>query len=65
MRRAVVRDAAVHDRVCKQVASWLQAQGWIVKGLTKSPITGPNGNVEFIIWVGDRQWKLTRRVFAT
>ena len=46
----VVRDGAVHDRVCSQVEAWLFEQGWQVKGLTKSPITGPNGNVEFIIW---------------
>jgi len=46
----VVRDSTVHDRVCASVASWLNEQGWQVKGLTKSPITGPNGNVEFIIW---------------
>ena len=46
----VVRDGAVHDRVCSQVEEWLFEQGWQVKGLTKSPITGPNGNVEFIIW---------------
>jgi len=44
----------VHTRVCAQVESWLQGQGWSVKGLTKSPITGPNGNIEFIIWVRDR-----------
>lgn len=46
----VVRDSEVHDRVCSEVQTWLQRQGWEVKGLTKSPITGPNGNVEFIVW---------------
>ena len=56
LHQAVVRDSSVHERVCAQVDSWLQAQGWIVKGLTKSPITGPNGNVEFIIWVGGKAY---------
>ena len=46
----VVRDAAVHARVCAEVESWLEAQpGWQVAGLTPSPITGPEGNVEFLI----------------
>lgn len=45
----VVRDAAVHSRVCAEVADWLESQGWQVEGLTESPITGPKGNVEFLI----------------
>jgi 23S rRNA (cytidine1920-2'-O)/16S rRNA (cytidine1409-2'-O)-methyltransferase len=46
----VVRDAAVHERVCAEVRAWLESIGWVVKGLTESPITGPKGNVEFLIW---------------
>lgn len=46
----VVRDAVIHSRVCDEVAAWLGAQpGWHVAGLTTSPITGPEGNVEFLI----------------
>lgn len=45
----VVRDPAIHDRVCREVSSWLEAQGWPVLGLTTSPITGPQGNVEFLV----------------
>ena len=45
----VVRDPAVHARVCAQVADWFTARGWSVVGITESPITGPNGNVEFLI----------------
>lgn len=45
----VVRDAAVHVRVCDEVAGWLESSGWHVEGLTESPITGPKGNVEFLI----------------
>jgi 23S rRNA (cytidine1920-2'-O)/16S rRNA (cytidine1409-2'-O)-methyltransferase len=29
---------------------WLTSIGWHVRGLTTSPITGPQGNVEFLIW---------------
>jgi 23S rRNA (cytidine1920-2'-O)/16S rRNA (cytidine1409-2'-O)-methyltransferase len=46
----VVRDAKVHARVCDEVGIWLKSIGWTVKGLTESPITGPKGNVEFLIW---------------
>ncbi|WP_016745688.1 TlyA family RNA methyltransferase [Rhizorhabdus wittichii] len=45
----VVRDPAVHERVCAQVAAWIEGQGWQVAGVTASPITGPEGNVEFLI----------------
>lgn len=45
----VVRDPAVHARVCDQVARWLSDSGWNVAGVTQSPITGPEGNVEFLI----------------
>ena len=45
----VVRDPAIHARVCAEVADWLAAAGWTVEGVTASPITGPEGNVEFLI----------------
>lgn len=45
----VVRDPAVHQRVCAEVADWLESVGWSVADVTKSPITGPEGNVEFLI----------------
>ena len=45
----VVRDPAVHQRVCAEVADWLESQGWHVTGVVPSPITGPQGNVEFLI----------------
>ena len=46
----VVRDSAVHQRVCDDVSAWLESVGWRVAGLTESPITGPKGNVEFLVW---------------
>ena len=45
----VVRDPDVHARVCGEVAAWLEGRGWAVEGVTPSPITGPEGNVEFLI----------------
>ena len=45
----VVRDPAVHARVCAEVQAWLEGTGWEVQGIAQSPITGPEGNVEFLI----------------
>ncbi len=48
-KKGVVRDEAVHHRVCGEVANWLVSAGWRVLGVVQSPITGPEGNVEFLI----------------
>jgi 23S rRNA (cytidine1920-2'-O)/16S rRNA (cytidine1409-2'-O)-methyltransferase len=45
----VVRDPGVHQRVCSQAKDWVVSQGWTVLGVTPSPITGPEGNVEFLL----------------
>lgn len=45
----VVRDAALHERVCGEVRDWLEGLGWQVQGIVESPIKGPEGNVEFLI----------------
>ena len=48
--RGVVRDPAIHKDVCDRVAAWWSARpDWRVLGVTPSPITGPNGNREFLI----------------
>ncbi|MEC9067715.1 MAG: TlyA family RNA methyltransferase [Pseudomonadota bacterium] len=45
----VVRDPALHARVCDEVREWLTGAGWRVEGIVESPITGPEGNVEFLV----------------
>lgn len=45
----VVRDETLHARVCDEVREWLAGEGWQIDGITRSPITGPEGNVEFLI----------------
>lgn len=45
----VVRDPALHARVCDEVRGWVDGLGWEVEGIATSPITGPQGNVEFLI----------------
>jgi len=48
-KKGVVRDPAVHERICGEVRAWLEGEGWAVMDLVESPITGPEGNVEFLI----------------
>src|SRR4051812_37639386 len=45
----VVRDPAVHERVCVEAMDWVEALGWTVRGIERSPITGSEGNVEFLL----------------
>ena len=46
----VVRDPAVHQSVCARIEDWWSAlPGWMVLGVERSPITGPEGNAEFLI----------------
>jgi 23S rRNA (cytidine1920-2'-O)/16S rRNA (cytidine1409-2'-O)-methyltransferase len=46
----VVRDEVVRQEVCDRISGWLAAQpGWRVLGVIESPITGPEGNVEYLI----------------
>ncbi len=45
----VVRDPALHARVCEEVRDWIEGRGFTVHGVVESPITGPEGNVEFLI----------------
>ena len=45
----VVRDPDVHTRVVADAERWIASRGWTVLGTTESPITGPEGNVEFLL----------------
>jgi 23S rRNA (cytidine1920-2'-O)/16S rRNA (cytidine1409-2'-O)-methyltransferase len=47
----VVREPEIHRAVCERIAAWVGAQpGWQVVGIADSPITGPAGNREFLIY---------------
>lgn len=46
----VVRDPALHQEVCARIGAWVNAQAhWQVEGIVESPITGPEGNREFLL----------------
>jgi len=47
----VVRDPSVHQAVCERIAAWLGGRpGWSVVGVAESPVLGPAGNREFLIY---------------
>ena len=47
----VVRDPEIHREVCERVAAWVAARpGWSVVGNVESPILGPEGNREFLLY---------------
>jgi 23S rRNA (cytidine1920-2'-O)/16S rRNA (cytidine1409-2'-O)-methyltransferase len=49
-RKGVVRDPAVQAAVCARIREWwARLPGWRVAGVIESPITGPEGNREFLI----------------
>jgi len=47
--RGIITDPTVHERVRTEVADALLAAGCVVRGWTTSPITGADGNVEFLV----------------
>lgn len=50
-KNGVVRDRAVHIRVVDEIIGWCLANGFSVLGLDYSPIKGPQGNIEYLIWI--------------
>lgn len=49
-KKGVVRESSVHREVLEDVVRAVEAAGWVVRRLGWSPITGPEGNIEFWIW---------------
>ncbi|NEP11635.1 MAG: TlyA family RNA methyltransferase [Symploca sp. SIO2C1] len=51
-KKGVVRDPNDQAKAIAQVLQAAQQRGWVYKGLTWSPITGPAGNIEYLLWLG-------------
>jgi 23S rRNA (cytidine1920-2'-O)/16S rRNA (cytidine1409-2'-O)-methyltransferase len=45
----IVADETIHATICNDIAEWIAGQGWRVIGMTASPVTGGDGNREFLI----------------
>jgi len=49
--RERVGKGGVHRAVLRSALGWAIEHGWIARGLIRSPIEGPAGNVEFLAWL--------------
>ncbi len=49
-KNGLVKDAAAQAGAVERVSDWLEGLGWLAQGTTESPITGGDGNVEFLLW---------------
>lgn len=58
--KGVVREERVHVQVVRDMLAYVQRNGWSVLGLDFSPIRGPEGNIEFLLWLknspGEEVW---------
>jgi len=53
-KKGVVKDPEAHAAAARRVRDWLEAEGWAIQAEAESPITGGDGNVEFLIWARKR-----------
>ncbi|MBO6161776.1 MAG: TlyA family RNA methyltransferase [Eubacterium sp.] len=50
-KKGVVRDKQVHLEVIREVLGFAEGAGFILGGLTFSPVKGPEGNIEYLVWL--------------
>ncbi len=54
-KKGVVRDAAVHEEVIHTVLAYARSLGFSVLGLSYSPVKGPEGNIEYLLYLGNKE----------
>lgn len=54
-KKGVVRDPKIHEEVIQTIYDFVKEIGWIPAGLTYSPIRGPEGNIEYLIYIKPRE----------
>lgn len=67
-KKGVVKDPSVHEDVILRVASFAQGIGLVPKNVSFSPITGPEGNIEYLLYLSksaDLQADFTMKVSQT
>lgn len=50
-KKGVVRDKAVHEEVAERIIEFASQNGFFVKNLEYSPIKGPEGNIEYLVYI--------------
>jgi 23S rRNA (cytidine1920-2'-O)/16S rRNA (cytidine1409-2'-O)-methyltransferase len=48
----VIRDPEIHRRILSEVLGFAEQNGFGLFGLIRSPLVGPKGNIEFLLWAG-------------
>ena len=51
----VIRDPEIHKQVLLDILGFAQNEGFQIRALIKSPLLGPKGNAEFLVWLGDEE----------
>jgi len=51
----VIRDPEIHRQVLLDVLGFAQMEGFPIRGLIRSPLLGPKGNAEFLVWLGEQE----------
>lgn len=51
----VIRDPEIHKQVLLEVLSYAQNEGFQIRALIRSPLVGPKGNAEFLVWLGEEE----------
>jgi 23S rRNA (cytidine1920-2'-O)/16S rRNA (cytidine1409-2'-O)-methyltransferase len=54
----VIRDPEIHKQVLLDVLGFAQKEGFQIQSLIKSPLLGPKGNAEFLVWLGEKKIEL-------
>ena len=64
-KKGVVRDKAVHEEVIEKVIAFALETGFSVHNLEYSPIKGPEGNIEYLVYIEkDEDLHLSRRIVS-
>ncbi len=53
----VIRDPEIHQQVLLDVLNFAQQEGFHIRGLIKSPLLGPKGNAEFLVWLDQAEFR--------
>ena len=48
--KGVIRDTKIHRRILQDILTYAQEKNFNLRGLIPSPIQGPKGNIEFLVW---------------
>lgn len=57
-KKGVVREPGIHEEVVRKIIVYAEQVGFAVKGLTFSPIKGPEGNIEYLVYLEKAEFSL-------